>query len=130
MSTHLEPPVAENSDFNFKALLVGEDGSTPVDEDDVVTAITMTIRDVTGGVVLVEDRNVLPGLTAVVTDPAGNYNFSTPITAEDNRVVAGSGEMQLRLITLKVTHSAGKKRNQEFTYHLDAMQDVEDTIVP
>jgi hypothetical protein len=127
MSTHIETPIAENSDFHFRVLLVGEDGSTPVDEDGVVTAILMSIRDVTGGVLLATDRNVTTGLTAVVTDPLGDYNFSTPLTAADNKVVSGSGEKQLRLITLKVTHSSGKKRNQEFTYYLDAMQDVADT---
>lgn len=130
MSTHLETPIAENSDFMFKALLVGEDGVTPLEPDDVVEEIEMVLRDVTGGVLIEPGRDVLAGLTAVVTDPAGDYNFATPLTAEDNRAIEGSGEMQLRLITLKVTHSAGKKRNQEFTYHLDAMQDVEDTIVP
>jgi hypothetical protein len=130
MSTHLETPIAENSDFVFKAMLVGEDGETPLEPDDVVEGITMSIRDVTGAIMIATNRDVLEGLTEVVTDPAGDYNFATGLTAEDNRVIAGSGEMQLRLITLKVTHSGGKKRNQEFTYHLDAMQDVEDTIIP
>jgi hypothetical protein len=130
MSTHIETPIAENSDFTLKLMLVGEDGETPLEEDGVVTAITMSLRDITGGVMIATDRDVLSGLTAVVTDPVGDYNFATPLTAEDNRVIEGSGELQLRLITLKVTHSGGKKRNQEFTYHLDAMQDVEDTVVP
>lgn len=129
MSTHLETPIAENSDFTFKAMLVGEDGVTPLEPDDVVEGITMVLRDVAGGVLIEAGRDVLSGLTAVVTDPLGDYNFATALTADDNRAVEGSGEMQLRLITLKVTHSAGKKRNQEFTYYLDAMQDVED-IVP
>jgi hypothetical protein len=127
MSTHIETLVAENSDFPFRALLVGEDGSTPVDEDGIVTEILMTLRDVAGGVLLAEDEDVTDGLTAVVTDPAGNYNFTVQLTAAYNKVITGSGEHQLRLLTLKVTHSAGLKRNQEFTYYVDAMQDVADT---
>lgn len=130
MSTHIEELVAENSDFQFRALLVGEDGKTPVDADDVVEEILLTLRDVTGGVLIREDDDVTADFGAVVVDEDGDYNFDTLLSAEDNRVIEGSGEKQLRLITLKVTHSSGRKRNQEFTYHLDAMQDVEDTIVP
>ena len=130
MSTHLEPPVAENSDFDFRALLVGEDGATPIDPD-VVEEILMVIRDVTGGVLITATpRDVTAQLGSLISDPAGDYNFSVALTAVDNRVIEGSGENQIRLITLMVTHSAGRKRNQEFTYNLDAMQDVPDTIVP
>lgn len=119
MSTHIEDEVAENSDFPFTCTFVGEDGSTPVGSD-VVSEILMTIRDVTGDELIVPDRNVTSGLDV-------DGNFETLLTAADNKVIEGSGEKQLRLITFKITHSGTRKRNQEFTYYVDAMQDVPDT---
>jgi hypothetical protein len=117
MSTHIEDLVAEGSDFQLEALLVGPDGITPVGND-VVTEILMTIRDTASATFIAEDRNVTSALDI-------NGNFSTQLSAADNVAVPTSGKNQLRLITLKVTHSGGKKRNQEITYYLENMQDVE-----
>lgn len=117
MSTHIEELVAESSDFQLEALLVGPDGVTPVGND-VVSEILMTIRDTASATFLTEDRDVTADL-----DIAGN--FSTWLSAADNVAVPTSGRNQLRLVTLKVTHSGGKKRNQEITYYLENMQDVE-----
>jgi len=116
MSTHIEEPVQEGSDFELTAILYGPDGVTPVGND-VVTEVLMTIRDVAGGVLIDTDRDVTSGLDI-------DGNFATLLTADDNAVIEGSGEHQLRLLTFKITHSGGRKRNQEITYYLDNLQDA------
>jgi hypothetical protein len=119
MSTHIEEPIAENSDYQYSAIFVGPDGITPVD-DDVIEEILLTIRDTASGTFIVRDEDVTDGM-------GSGGAFSVPITANMNAAIEDSGEKQLRLMTFKITHSAGKKRNQEVTYFLDSMQDVENT---
>lgn len=122
MSTHIEEPIAEGSDYPFRCLLVDEDGEA-VDVD-AISEILMTIRDLESGTVIETDVDVTDGL---LPDPLDDpdVNFQINIAAEWN-VSLGTPppEMQLRLLTFKITHSGGRKRNQEVTYNLDAMQDV------
>lgn len=121
MSTHIETPVAEGSDYQYSALFVGPDGVTPV-EDGVIDEILLTIRDRASGTIIVEDEDVTDGLE-------GSGVFKFRITAEWNRSITGSGENQLRLMTFKITHSgSARKRNQEVTYYLDNMQDIETEV--
>jgi len=47
-----------------------------------------------------------------------------PLSATDLSGEEDGEQFQLHLLTLKVTHSNGKKRNQEFTFNLDELQDV------
>lgn len=127
MSTHLEEEAPENSDVPLVALLVGPDGSSPIDPD-VVSSIEMTIRDVTSGTIIEDALEVVSSLGSVVDlgGEIGEVNFQFDLTPEHVKAIEGSGEKQLRLVTFKITHSGGKVRNQEITFYVDAMQDVED----
>ena len=115
MSTHIDEPIAEASDYVLRATLVGPDGITPI-EPDVVSEILYSVRDVATGTMIKTDEDCTSGLSA-------GGAFALDLDVDDTGVL-GTGEMELRLVTFKITHSAGRKRNQEVTYYVDNMQDV------
>jgi hypothetical protein len=121
MTTHIDEFPTEGSDYQLQALLVGPDGVTPIDPG-VVTEILMTLRDVASATLIVTDQNVTSALGAVV----GGFNFRLDMLAAWMREY-GTDEEQLRVATFKITHSAGKKRNQEVSFYVDQLTDVDTT---
>src|SRR5689334_22046886 len=113
MSTHIEDPVAEDSDYLYTTTFVGPDGVTPIG-DGVIEEVLLTIRDTASATLILEDEDVTSGV-------GSGGAFSRIISAAENAAIEGSGEKQLRLMTFKITHSGGRKRNQEVTYYLDSI---------
>jgi hypothetical protein len=117
MAYIIEELFSEASDEIIAATIVGEDGVTPIDSD-IVTALQMWLREkeTADETVIVADRDVLSQM-------GDNGALRLELIPAD-LVAVGTEERQMRLVTLKITHSGGKVKYLEIVFHLDAMQDA------
>lgn len=109
-------PLAEESDYLVTGVLVGDDGTTPMDTATVQTA-TATLRDVEADAVVFADRDVLSALSG------SSGAFAMPLTAADLAATA-SGRFQRRLLTIKLTQINGKKRKHVVRFAIEDLTDV------
>lgn len=113
--TDITDVLAEESDYQLTATLVGPDGTTPV-EPAAVQALTATLRDLDSGAAIYTDRDVRSGLGA-------GGAFVMNITAEDNESTS-TRRFQRRLLTLKITQTDGKMRKHVIRYVVENLADV------
>lgn len=113
--TVIDDPLAEASDYLVDAVLYGPDGTTPL-EPAAVSEILATLRDVESNATIFVDRDVTANLSS------GGV-FEMPLTHDDLAATV-SRRFQRRLLTLKMTQTNGKTRNQEIKFSVENLTDV------
>ena len=113
--TDISTPLAEESDYEVVATLVGPDGTTPV-EPAAVTSILADLRDLETGEMIFSDEIVTASLSA-----GGEFNM--PLEAEHLEATV-TKRFQKRLLTLHILQTNGKKRKHAIQFVIENLQDV------
>lgn len=109
--TEVDTAVAEQSDYEAVATVVGVDGVTPVQPTAAATLTATLISLEPGGGVIFADRDAIAYLG---TDGA----FAMPIPYTDLGL-SGTARMQKRLLTLKLVQTNGKRRVQGLKFSVE-----------
>lgn len=114
--TEITELVAEGSDYLLTGTLYGPDGETPIEDVSIIASLVADLRDVENAAFIFEDRAVTG---AFETGGA----FEMPLSAADLAAV-GALRFQRRLLTLVMTQTNGKKRNQAVKFTIENLQDA------
>jgi len=114
--TEIAEPLAEESDYEVTATLVGPDGITPV-QPEAVQSITATLRDL-------ELNEIIGTPDDDVTSSLGpDGEFVMPLSAAQLESTLDR-RFQRRLLTLKITQTNGKLRKHAIRFVIENLQDV------
>lgn len=114
--TEITDLIAEGSDYVLTGTLYGPDGTTPIDDISIIQSLVADLRDVENGGFIFENRTVSGAFTA-------GGGFEMPLSAADLAAVGGL-RFQRRLLTLAMTQTNGKKRNQAVKFTIENLQDA------
>lgn len=113
--TEITEPLAEESDYEVVATLVGPDGVTPV-EPAAIQSITADLRDLELNELIFENEDVTSAL-----GPGGE--FIMPLEAE-HLVSTIDRRFQRRLLTLNILQTNTKKRRHVIRFVVENLQDA------
>jgi hypothetical protein len=113
--TEFNEPLAEESDYELTATLVGPDGTTPV-QPAAIQSITADLRDLETGEMIFEDE--------IVTSSLGtDGEFVMPLEAEYLTSTVAK-RFQKRQLTLHILQTNQKKRKHAIKFVVENLQDV------
>lgn len=114
------PTVNEKTTSQYSCSFVDNTGAAIAHTS--VSAIAATLRDVKSGRII-NSRNSQNVLNANGGTMAVSGVFTLVLGTDDNVAVAGSGDIQKRRLTLKVTYTSGVL-TKAFTYYVQALDDI------